>query len=380
MTRRALAGALAVLALAACRGDPKRSSSPTTTRASDTTTTTVRGAPREYAAHPGDWVLPGRDYDNSRTAAGSTIDASNVEHLTETWSVPVTGSLTTVPLIVGDRVYVQDGAGVIYAIERTSGKIRWKTEPYGFNIGPYGVAVADGRVFGAHGIAGVVAVDAATGKQLWTRDLAATATTGLDVQPTVYAGTVLAATVPVSTTGIYTPGDRGVLYALDAATGKIRWQFDTVKGDLWGHPEVNSGGGAWYPPAIDPVRGLVYWGVANPAPFPGTKEYPNGTSRPGPNLYTDSTVALDVETGKLRWYHQVHPHDNFDRDLVHTLIARSRDGREVVIGTGKGAQRRRPRSRVGQAIVGDAGRPAPERRPRRRSRDRPRWRPARSAV
>jgi outer membrane protein assembly factor BamB len=337
-TRRVLAAGVAVLAVTACSNDAKDGSSPTTTRPSDLPTTTVAGAPREYTANPGDWVLPGRDYDNSRAAAGSTIDASNVDQLTTAWSVPVAGSLTTVPLIVGDTVYVQDGTGVIHAIDRTNGKVRWKTEAYGFNIGPYGVAVADGRVFGAHGIAGVVAVDAETGEELWSRDLQTTKTTGLDIQPTVYDGTVLAATVPVSTAGIYTPGDRGVLYALDAKTGEIRWDFDTVKGDLWGNPDVNSGGGAWYPPSVDPARGLVYWGVANPAPFPGTKEYPNGTSRPGPNLYTDSTVALDVTTGKLRWYHQVHPHDNFDRDLVHTLIARTSDGREVVIGTGKGAR------------------------------------------
>ena len=93
--------------------------------------------------------------------------------------------------------------------------------------------------------------------------------------------------------------------------------------DLWGNPTVNSGGGAWYPPAIDPERGLVYWGVANPAPFPGHAEFPNGSSRPGPNLYTDSAVALDLGTGALRWYHQVHPHDLFDRDLVHTMLVRS---------------------------------------------------------
>jgi glucose dehydrogenase len=336
--RRAAAGAVVVLALAACSSDAAEQSSPTTTGAADAPATTVPGAPREYTANPGDWVLPGRDYDNSRSASDSPINASNVEQLEQAWSVPVAGSLTTVPLIVGHTVYVQDGTGVIYAVDRADGKVRWKTEAYGFNIGPYGVAIADGRVFGAHGIAGVVAVDAETGEELWTRDLQTTKTTGLDIQPTVYAGTVLAATVPVSTAGIYTPGDRGVLYALEAETGKVRWQFDTVKGDLWGNPDLNSGGGAWYPPSIDPDRGLVYWGVANPAPFPGTEEFPNGTSRAGPNLYTDSTVALDVESGKLRWFHQVHPHDNFDRDLVHTLIARTPDGEEIVIGTGKGAR------------------------------------------
>ena len=80
----------------------------------------------------------------------------------------------------------------------------------------------------------------------------------------------------------------------------------------------------------------MFVGVANPAPFPGTAEYPNGASRPGPNLYTDSTVALDLDTGKLRWYHQVHPHDLFDRDLVHTLIAHPTPSTSVVVGTGKG--------------------------------------------
>ncbi len=270
--------------------------------------------------------------------ADSTINSTNVDQLELAWSTDLAGSLTTVPLIVGDTIYVQDGTGVISAINRATGHLRWKTKAYGFTIGPFGVAVADGRVFATHGSTGVVAVDAKTGSELWVRDVAATKTTGLDIQPTVFRGTVLVATVPVSISGIYTPGDRGVLYALDAATGKPRWSFDTVKGDLWGHPDVNSGGGAWYPPSIDPARGLVYWGIANPAPFPGTKEYPNGSSRPGPNLYTDSAVALDVSTGTLRWYHQVHPHDLFDRDLVHTMIARLAGGREVVIATGKGGR------------------------------------------
>ena len=128
----------------------------------------------------------------------------------------------------------------------------------------------------------------------------ATPTTGIDIQPIVVDDHVIVSSVPVSIGGIYTPGDRGVVTALDTATGEVRWTFDTVKGDLWGHPEVNSGGGAWYSPAVDEERRLVYVGVANPAPFPGTADWPNSTSRPGPNLYTDSVVALDLRSGAIR--------------------------------------------------------------------------------
>jgi outer membrane protein assembly factor BamB len=242
-----------------------------------------------------------------------------------------------VPLIVGDRVYVQDGSCSIHAIERESGDIVWTSEGTGFSIGPFGVAIANGRIFGVHGSNGVRAVDAETGTEQWTREITATPTAGVDIQPVVFDDVVFASTVPISVGGIYTGGDRGILHALDAATGDDRWTFDTVDSDaLWGNPEVNSGGGAWYPPAIDPERGVVYWGVANPAPFPGTPEFPNGTSRPGDNLYTNSVVTLDLAGGELQWYHQVTPHDLWDRDQVHTLIARDEDGDDTVISAGKG--------------------------------------------
>jgi outer membrane protein assembly factor BamB len=153
---------------------------------------------------------------------------------------------------------------------------------------------------------------------------------------------VLIATVPVSAAVQYHGGDRGFLYALDAESGKIDWSFDTVDSkNLCGNPSVNSGGGAWYPPAVDPTSGIVYWGTANPAPFPGTTQYPNGSSRPGDNLYTDSTVALSLETGRLLWFHQAVPHDLFDQDFVNVLIAtaKTKTGFEtIVVGAGKGGQ------------------------------------------
>jgi glucose dehydrogenase len=152
---------------------------------------------------------------------------------------------------------------------------------------------------------------------------------------------VYVATVPVAIGKIYTGGSIGYLEALDASTGKVDWRFDTVDSkDLWGNPAVNSGGGAWYPPAIDTHTGVLYWGVANPAPFVGTTQYPNGSSRPGANLYTDSMVALSARTGRLLWFHQAFPHDLYDRDQVQAMLVpvrRSVDGsRLVAVSTGKG--------------------------------------------
>lgn len=344
MRRRAGAVALVTvvaLAGAACSGgdgtDAGTGGGPGTGRPATTTTAAPPGAPPEYVAHPGDWVLPGADYDNTRRAPASRITSENVDRLQPAWEAEVGGALSTVPLIVGDTVYVQDGSTAIHAFDRATGATRWTAAGTGFSIGPFGVAVADGRVFGVHGSDGIRAVDAGTGEELWTRRITATPTGGVDIQPLVYGDLVLVSTVPVSVGGIYAGGDRGILHALDAATGQDRWTFDTVDSpDVWGNPRVNSGGGAWYPPAVDPGRGVVHWGVANPAPFPGTPEFPNGSSRPGDNLYTNSVLTLGIEDGALRWYHQVHPHDLFDRDLVHTMIVRDAERGDTVIGTGKG--------------------------------------------
>jgi glucose dehydrogenase len=302
--------------------------------------------PPEVVANEKDWPLPGRDYRNSRATEDSTIDASTVASLRVAWEAPLPGSgaygnASTTPLILGDTVFVQDLTSNVHAIDRATGAIRWRRQFDRFVIGPNGVAVGWGRLYAVDGTDDVVALDLATGEELWRRKITRTDTDGIDIQPTVFGRLVLASTVPVSLNGIYSGGDRGVLHALDVETGEVRWEFDTVIDDLWGNPEVNSGGGAWYPPAIDVDRGIVFWGVANPAPFPGTPEFPNGTSRPGPNLYTDSVVALDAATGSLAWYRQAIPHDIFDHDLVHTLIVEvAGDGRSrtVLVATGKGGR------------------------------------------
>lgn len=304
--------AAVVLIVASCTSNDKSAT---------TTVPTSRSSPAAPEARAG-WPTAGRDLANSRAAVEFPLTAVTVQNLKTAWRTELhgAGSLTTTPIVRDGTVYTGTGSGQVFAVDLDTGRQLWVSDATGPNIGPYGVAVDDTRVYTLNGSKGVVALDRRTGKRIWATQVAATPTTGVDIQPIVVDGLVIVSTVPVSLQGIYTPGDRGVVYALDAATGTVRWSFDTVQGDLWGHPEVNSGGGAWYPPAVDLTRQVVYVGVANPAPFPGTKAFPNGTSRPGPNLYTNSLVALDLHTGALRWYHQVVPHDIFDRDQVHALI------------------------------------------------------------
>ncbi len=331
---------------AACSSSSSTSSAPTTVTGPPATAARrqppppgATGAPPEIAANVSAWPLPGHDYGNTRATTTSTINASDVSRLAPAWRAAPSGlgALSTAPIVLGTTLYVEGSFGIIAAVDLHTGKVLWTTKATGLNIGPFGVAPGYGSLYGDDGATGVISVDATNGRPNWAQRITATPTLGVDIQPTVFGGMVFAASVPVSIHGIYSGGDRGTVYALDAHTGKVRWSFDTVLGNLWGDPKVNSGGGAWYTPAVDVRRRLLFVGVANPAPFPGTKDRPNGTSRPGANLYTDSVVALDIDRGTLVWYHQVTPHDLFDRDQVEVMLA-TVNGREVVVSSGKSGE------------------------------------------
>jgi outer membrane protein assembly factor BamB len=131
---------------------------------------------------------------------------------------------------------------------------------------------------------------------------------------------------------VYLGGGKATLFALNARTGAPEWSWDEVQ-NLWGKPGINSGGGQWYPPSFD-SQGNIYLGVANPAPLIGTKAYPWGTSRPGPDLYTDSVVKLSP-AGKLLWYYQLTPHDLYDWDMQNSPVLSTAHGQPVVIDGGK---------------------------------------------
>ena len=293
----------------------------------------------------GDWPSANQNLSNTREAVNSGIVVDNVSSLGVAWSLPVEGvsewgAMATNPLIIGNVVYFQDLKSNVYAVDFKTGKQIWMKEYNLDNAGPNGVSFDSGMIFAVKGRYGVVGLNL-QGEELWTTTLSDNPNSGIDIQTTAYKGMVYVSTVPgVSNENFYKGGSTGIIYALDQKTGKILWSFDTVDSkDIWGNIEVNSGGGAWYPPAIDTTRNIMYWGIGNPAPWPGTAEFPNGTSRLGKNLYTNSIVALEQKTGKLLWYNQVLPHDLFDYDfqispILSTMKANGKI-RDIIIGAGK---------------------------------------------
>jgi outer membrane protein assembly factor BamB len=303
--------------------------------------------PPEVTEYARDWPLPNRDYDNSRATMDSTINSGNVKDLGLGWSFEIPGigrygGAASTPIIMGSTVYFQDLKGNVFALDLRTGDTIWQKIYNSTAVeGPNGPAIGWGKVFAAKDAYNMVALNATTGEELWINQsaLSPVNTTGIDIQPTVYNGMVYISTVPGTGDIFYAPGGRGIIYALNQDTGEVAWSFETVPKDLWGHPEVNSGGGSWYTPPIDNKTGIMFWAIANPAPFPGTKEWPSGSSRPGPNLYTDTMMALNHSTGDMIWYKQVYRHDLFDYDLQIAPILASANisgvQGDIVIGAGK---------------------------------------------
>jgi glucose dehydrogenase/plastocyanin len=314
---------------AACQSTSSSSSSPSSSPA------TARG----------EWPQANHDFANTRNASDSSISSANVHRLGVGWTVDVKGAsaygaLATSPIVVDGTVYLQDLNSNVYAVNLDTGKLVWQKRYEAPVVGPNGAAFDQGMLFVTNGMQTVAALDAKTGEELWSKQIAPPATQGITQQLTARDGTIYVSTIPgTSTTSFYLGGGMGIIHALDERTGDDLWSFDTVKGGrLWGNRKVNSGGGSWYPPAIDTSTGTTYWGIGNPAPYPGTKAFPNGSSRPGPNLYTDSEISLD-SSGKLQWFDQVKSHDLFDGDFQASpiLATATIDGssRDIVIGSGK---------------------------------------------
>ena len=343
----ALAGlAAAAAALSGCGGMSSTAAPAATSTAPAGNVESAGSPPTEWGTNAAGWPAHNYDLSNTRATTSSDINSTNVSKLKPLWKFKLPyvgqfGAYASNPIVLDGVVYIEDPDSNVYALNQHTGKVVWEhlyksPTPSG---GPNGLALGFGQLFGATE-GSTFALDPKTGKQLWMRHLTNNKNEGIDMAPQLYDGKVLISTIPGSATNFYHPGALGIVYSLNAKTGATVWKFNTIKDGykLFGNPKVNSGGGLWYPPAVD-SSGRVFMGVANPAPYPGTPEFPNGSSRPGPDLYTDSLVALNGATGKLLWYRQVTPHDIRDYDFQVAPIVTSQTvngaNTEIVIGAGK---------------------------------------------
>jgi alcohol dehydrogenase (cytochrome c) len=269
-----------------------------------------------------DWLMGGQAYSNDRYSTLNQITSDNVASLTPVAfaQTGMTASFEDTPVVVNGVMYVStpvvNSKMKVLALNAVTGARIWETTynltPFKICCGPVnrGVAVAYGNVYVLTLDDYLVAFDATNGSLKWQTKVAdPNAGYSETMTPTVYNGNVI-----IGSAG----GEwaiRGFVASYDARTGKQRWRWwstdpASFSGDSW-----KSGGGmTWTTPAIDPKLGLVIFSTGNPNPDL------SGIHRTGDNRYTDSIVALDLNTGKLKWYYQEVKHDVWDYDAVSPVV------------------------------------------------------------
>jgi alcohol dehydrogenase (cytochrome c) len=284
-----------------------------------------------------DWISYNGDYSGRRYSGLGEINRANVASLRAQWVFHAHNSnrLEVTPVVVNGIMFVT-AANDAFALDARTGRVIWHhawptSEGLIDDASRHlnrGVAVWHNRVFMETDNAHLLCLDARSGNLIWdvayadwNRNYGATS-----------APLVVKDKVMVGTSG-GDDGVRGFIAAFDAQTGKLAWRFWTIPApgefgsESWpGKMYLHGGGTTWMPGTYDPELNTIYWGTSNPAP-----DF-EGSVRPGDNLYTDCVLALDPDTGKLKWYFQFTPHDLFDYDAVETPI--------LVDGSFKGEKRK----------------------------------------
>jgi alcohol dehydrogenase (cytochrome c) len=281
---------------------------------------------------PDDWLQFSRTYDAWRYSPLKQINKKNVSQLRQAWSRGLPAGITeTIPIVHDGVMYLITPGGGVQAIDATNGDIIWEyRRPYkdprvGSQERTKAIAIYDDLVYFTAPDGYVVALDAKNGKVRWE-------TYKTDTQDTSGAIVVDGKVISGGTCG--KGRESCFIEADDAETGKMIWRFFNIAGPddpgyaSWGGADnTNFTASTWgLPGNYDPVRKTIYWGIANPSPYERLARHggnPDGTSRTAPaDLYSNCTVALDPETGKLKWYYQHLPADDWDTDHTHerTLV------------------------------------------------------------
>jgi alcohol dehydrogenase (cytochrome c) len=295
-------------------------------------------------SEPHNWLTYYGAYDGQRYSTLKQINAANVKSLRPAWTFqhgimtlmaaqPTYGFEAT-PLVVDGVMYLTGWNGYVWAVNAETGQLLWEYQhavpldaPLCCGNVNRGAAVAQGKVIYATPDAHLVALDAATGKRVWQQvfaDMRAGETA--TVAPLIVKNMVLVG----ASGGEF--GVRGHLDAFDIDTGKPMWRHYTVPkpdepgGDTWGNKTAwqRGGGTTWITGTYDPELNLVYWGTGNPGP-----DF-RPDLRPGTNLFTNSVLALNPDTGKRVWHYQWTPADEWDYDGVGENILFEHGGRKLL--------------------------------------------------
>jgi alcohol dehydrogenase (cytochrome c) len=281
---------------------------------------------RDAAKEPQNWLTYSGGFSSQRHSQLTTIRPTNARDLELKW-VYQTRSLErhqVTPLVVNGVMYTIQSPNDVIALNAATGKQIWAysytPDPAARNCcGKFsrGVAISGNTIFLASFDARMIAIDARTGKELWKTEPAGNPKDGyaFTVAPLVVKDKVIAGTAG----GEF--GVRGFIAAWDVKTGKEVWRFNTVPGpgeaghDSWsGDSWMHGGAPIWVTGSYDPELNLTYWGTGNPGP-----DW-DGAGRLGDNLYSCSVIALDPDTGMLKWHYQFSPHNEFDWDSAQIPV------------------------------------------------------------
>ncbi|WP_181392100.1 PQQ-binding-like beta-propeller repeat protein [Deinococcus irradiatisoli] len=284
----------------------------------------------------GEWLTYNRTLSGERYSPLNQITAANVKNLQVkcVFQVGETGAFQTGPVVYKGMLYLTTPRNT-YAIKADTCTKVWESDykPTGAEPFPVnrGVALYDGKLFRGTTDGHLIALDAATGKTLWnTWMVDSTKGYFMSAAPVAYNGKVYMGAAGADW------GANGVIGAFDADTGKPLWNFDVIPtgkepgAETWEKGAEHGGGSIWTSLTLDSASHLLYVSIGNPAPDL------NGGLRPGANLYTDSVVVLDTNTGKLAWYAQQVPHDTHDWDTAAAPIIYQQNNQKLMAVANKG--------------------------------------------